>query len=169
MSERLPEPVQLGSHYDSVIYALLMQADTTADDPVWFNPTGERTVLGFPLPSWQRGSVWGSRQQVSFIESVWRGIPLGTYTYNSMVHENPKFRGLLIDGLQRLTAISDYTLDAFPVFSLYYSELTRVEKRRFGMTKFCSYEYNSANESELRAYYNLMNFGGTAHTEKDRA
>ena len=169
MGERFPLAVKLGNHYDSVIYAVLMQADTTQKDPEWFNPMVRPMVLGFPLPPWQRGSVWDMAQQMSFIESVWRGIPLGTYTYNSVIHEDPKFRGLLIDGLQRLSAIHDYTLDAFPVFALYYSELSRVEKRRFAMTKFCSYEYNSANEGELRAYYNLMNFGGTPHEEKDRA
>lgn len=169
MQERFPLAVQLGNHYDSVIYALLMQGDTTLADPEWFNPLGRDTALGFPLPSWQRGVVWDMGQQMSFVESIWRGIPLGTYTYNSVIHENPKFRGLLIDGLQRVTAIHNYTLDAFPVFSLYYSELTRVERRRFAMTKFCSYEFNSANEGELRAYYNLMNFGGTPHREEDRA
>ena len=168
--ERIPPSVKLGSHYDSVIYAILMQEQTTSDDPLWFNPLNRGTVMGFGLPSWQREVVWSTAQQVSFIESVWRGIPLGTYTYNSVVHENPRYRGLLIDGLQRLHAIEWYVMhDAFRVFDLLYSELTKIEQRRFVMTKFCSYEFDSADEKELRAYYNLMNFGGTPHKENERA
>ncbi len=169
MDDRIPASVQLGSHYDSVILALFVQRKETAADAAWYNPLGVDTLLGFIVPSWQRGLVWSKEQKVSFVESVWRGIPLGTYTYNSPVHPEPRFRGLLIDGQQRLNAICEYVDNRFSVFALHYRDLSDVEKRRFTMTKFCSYEFHSADEKELRAYYNLMNFGGTAHRESERA
>ena len=169
MSERLPQSVKLGSHYESVIYGIFSQEQQFIDDPDWYNPLDQHTVMGFVLPSWQRSVVWSEYQQIQFIESIWRGIPLGTYTYNSVTHPDPRYRGLLIDGLQRINAIYAYVYATFPVFDLFYNDLTSAEKRRFAMTKFCSYEFDSADETELRAYYNLMNFGGTPHKENERA
>ena len=169
MSERIPHAVKLGSQYESVIYGIMQQKQQTSEDADWYNPFDKKTVMGFVLPSWQRELVWSKKQQVQFIESIWRGIPLGTYTYNSVIHADPRYRGLLIDGLQRLNAIDAYMNTDFPVFNIFYSALTDTEKRRFAMTKFGSYEFDSADEAELRAYYNLMNFGGTSHKENERA
>jgi hypothetical protein len=124
---------------------------------------GRRTVMGFVLPDWQRGLVWTKGQKISFIESAWLGIPLGTYSYNQADIGSP-YDCLLIDGQQRMSAVEDYIEDRLRVFGLLFSEVPVREKRRWEMsTMFPCYITETENEDYLRNYYNLTNFGGTPH------
>ncbi|AGR47710.2 hypothetical protein PHIM7_58 [Sinorhizobium phage phiM7] len=133
------------------------------------NLFGYREVMGFFLPPWQRGSVWTEKQKIAFVESAWKGVNLGTYSYNTAEIGSP-YDNLLIDGQQRMTALQDYVEDKFPVFGYRYSEVTIVDRRMFEMmTTFASYETETEDETYLREYYNMLNFGGTAHKEDERA
>lgn len=132
-------------------------------------PEGVRGVMGFPLPSWQRPFVWTESQNIRFMESAWLGLYLGTYTYNQTDYDSP-LDNLLIDGQQRMRALELYLDDAFPVFGYRWSEVTEVDRRFFEMgCIFASYVVSSNDEDYLRSYYDMMNFGGTAHTEDQRA
>jgi hypothetical protein len=132
-------------------------------------PYTHRIVMGFCLPTWQRGFVWSEAQKIAFIESAWRGLNLGTYTYNIAPIGHP-LDNLLIDGQQRMRAIECYLMDQFPVFGYHWSETTVVDKRMWSMTTvFASYRTDTTDEDYLRNYYNITNFGGTAHTEQERA
>ncbi len=170
MSDRLMPPrINLGKHYHSTMAACMGRYKEWQENPQESNPHGLRTVMGFNLPSWQRGLVWTEQQKIAFIESAWRGIGIGTYTYNVAEIGSP-YDYLLIDGQQRMSAIEDYLNDKFPVFGYHYSEITIVDRRMWKMTTlFPSYETNTEDEDYLRGYYDLMNFGGTAHTEEERA
>lgn len=133
------------------------------------NPLGLRVVMGYFLPTWQRPLVWTEEQKVRLIESAWKGLSIGTYTYNRARLGSP-YDNLLIDGQQRLHAIECYLNDEFPVFGYRWSEVTKVDRRVWEMTiHFRSYITETENETYLRDYYNLMNFGGTAHKETERA
>ena len=130
---------------------------------------GRRTVMGFVLPDWQRGLVWTDAQKVSFIESAWLGIPLGTYSYNQ-ADLGSRYDHLLIDGQQRMSAIQDYIEDRFKVFGYLWSDLQKPDERRWSMTTvFGCYVCRTENERYLRNYYNLMNFGGTPHNAGEMA
>jgi hypothetical protein len=130
---------------------------------------GQRTVMGFKLPSWQRGLVWTRGQKISFIESAWRGVGLGTYTYNEAGIGSP-YDELLVDGQQRMNAIQSYLDDEFPVFGWRWSEVTPADRRQWSMsTMFSAYITQTEDEEYLRNYYNLMNFGGTAHGPNEKA
>lgn len=155
------------------------QLATTMDMPMgakrtWLerggkNPHGLRVVMGYFLPSWQRELVWTEAQMISFIESAWRGIPLGTFSFN-MLHDGSPLDMILIDGQQRMHAIERYLEDAFPVLKYRWSEVTEVDQRIWGMqTQFACYRCRTKNEDYLRSYYDLMNFGGTAHRPEERA
>jgi len=138
-------------------------------DPAGVNPHGLRTVMGYCLPTWQRGLVWTDAQKIAFIESAWRGIHIGTFTYNQTDMGHP-LDNLLIDGQQRMSAIQDYLADRFPVFGWHWSEVTEPDRRSWEMTVvFPSFITDSKDEDYLRSYYDLMNFGGTAHGESERA
>jgi hypothetical protein len=164
----MPERIDLGE-----------QLSTTMDMPMnnaakWVergskNPHGLRVVMGYFLPTWQRALVWAEAQDVSFIESAWRGVPLGTYSFNMLFDDSPIVM-ILIDGQQRMNAIQRYLNDEFPVFGYRWSEVTEVDKRVWGMSvMFHCYRCRTTDEAYLRNYYNLMNFGGTAHKETERA
>ena len=120
----------------------------------------------FKIPDFQRPLVWTREQKIKLIESLWVGIPIGTYTVNES--DNPDFDRLLIDGQQRINAIKEYVNDVFPAYGLFYSECDLIEKRRFNDCRFPCYVTQSDDIEYLKNYYNLMNFGGTAHKESER-
>lgn len=161
---RMPEHVRLGSHAMSTMAFPMGHA--RGDHMI---PSDMRAVMGFCLPVWQRGFVWSEAQKIAFIESAWKGLNLGTYTYNIAPIGHP-LDNLLIDGQQRMRAIECYLMDQFPVFGYHWSEVTEVDKRVWSMsTIFASYRTDTTDEKYLRDYYNMTNFGGTAHTKDQRA
>lgn len=170
MSEmrKMPDRINLGAHCSTTMaHAMLRRRDFIEDH--YGDRRPGRTAMGFYLPSWQRDLVWTERQMISFIESAWRGISLGTYTYNQAALGSP-YDNLLIDGQQRMTAIERYLDDQFPVFGWRWSEVTVVDRRMWEMSiAFASYITTTEDEDYLRGYYNLMNFGGTPHKESERA
>lgn len=165
----MPERFRAGQHRNTVMIGPMMERQNylTREVP---NPHGYRVVMGFFLPPWQRGLVWSQAQQIAFIESAWRGIGLGTYTINRTRTYPHPLDNLLIDGQQRMHAIECYVDDQFPVFGWHWSEVTEIDRRAWEMsTAFASYETDSEDETFLRSYYDMMNFGGVAHTPDQRA
>lgn len=160
----MPPRVDLGRGFDGSMGEAMLHWETN-NEP---NPQELRSVMGYFLPSWQRGLVWSEQQQVKLLESCWLGLPIGTYTFNRKY--GSKYDNLLIDGQQRLYAIQCYLEDRFDVFGYKWSETTVIDKRRFKHSvKFGSYICETDDEQYLRNYYNMMNFGGTAHTDDQRA
>lgn len=145
-------------------------------------PWADRFVMGFPLPVFQRPPVWTRAQKVRFIESVWAGIDLGSYMVNDqfeIIHGPAgdtyrEFSDALLDGQQRLSAIEDYILSGFAVADSqgvprFWSDLPKVERRRFASYTFSRACIKTWDEGALRKAYDLRAFGGTAHTEDQRA
>lgn len=172
MTYGIPKRIDRGNHFGTTIYSLKNQMEECEKDPDTFNPTRTKTVLGFPIPSWQRPLVWTTAQRIKLIESIWYGYDIGTYTYCAPKFLSEDVSGtsfLLIDGQQRMDAIQRYWQDEFDVFGLFWSEVPHAEQRRFYGEKFPSYEMEGGSEQELKDAYNRMNFGGVNHTEDQRA
>lgn len=161
----MPERIQLGVHSQST---MMLPMGQRREFGVSADPLGRRTVMGYVIPEWQRPLVWTRSQSVSFMESAWLGVDVGTFTYNQ-VSGSVKFDSLLIDGQQRMNAIQEYLNGEFPVFGHTWQELPEVDKRAFKQTHFCSYMTRSTNDPYLRSYYDTMNFSGTRHSEDQRA
>lgn len=147
-------------------------------------PWADRFVLGYPLPSWQRPPVWSLDQKVRFITSMWLDVDVGSYLVNDVVRFEQvdgkevdvlsEFSDVLLDGQQRLTAIEEYFLGVFPVpdqdsVPVFWQDLCTVERRFFGNKCFSRSIVHCWDETELRRIYDLRSFGGTAHTEDQRA
>lgn len=168
----MPKQVELGEMLRTTLGQVLMQKrdyDAALNGESSFKLVpNSRYIMGFRLPDWQRDLCWNQDQMISFMQSLWRGIPVGTYTYNENL-DDPKLDFLLIDGQQRMFAISEYLSDEFPVYGFYYSDLPAVDKRRFSLLHFPCYLTKSSDETYLREYYNLMNFGGVAHKRGQEA
>lgn len=162
----MPQHFKLGQHHHS---ALINAIGFYKDKVNLSNPEGLRTIMGFKVPKWQRPLVWTMRQKISLIESIWSGLNIGTYSYNVTPTPEHPLDLVLIDGQQRLFAIQEYIEDKFKVHGYLYSEITVFDRRRFGMSHFSCYETHTEDEQYLKDYYNLTNFGGTAHKEEERA
>lgn len=166
-NRKMPEQYDLGRSGNTVIGMAILRAEEHAKGDSLFKGA-ERVVMGYQLPSWQRGLVWTPDQMQKLIESIWLGVPIGTWTFNRF-YDRPDLDDLLIDGQQRLYAIEQYLNDKVAAFGYKWSEVTRIDRRVFEDTVFPSYITETDNEQYLRDYYNLMNFGGTAHKESERA
>lgn len=168
-NRRMPKRIDLGHQYTSTMAQCMGRFKEWQKDPAKENPHSLRTVMGFILPEWQRGLVWNVGQKIAFIESAWLGVNIGTYAYNRSDIGSP-LDNLLIDGQQRMNAIQCYLDDEFKVFGYRWSETTEIDKRVWAMTTiFGSYVTETEDEDYLRGYYDLTNFGGTAHAESQRA
>lgn len=146
-------------------------------------PWAERFVLGYPLPDWQRPRVWSREQNVRFITSMFQDVDLGTYLVNAACDyiecegqplQTRKFSDILLDGQQRLNALQGYVKNEFSVpdaqgAPCYWQELGVIERRKFAHKAFNRSTVRSWDETELRCIYDLRSFGGTAHTEDQRA
>jgi hypothetical protein len=146
-------------------------------------PWADRFVFGYPLAGWQRQPKWDSDQKVRFITSLWEEVDVGSYLVNDIFEYTKSATGeeycrelsdILLDGQQRLTALEEYVLNEFPVpdaqgTPCYWEELSRAERRLFGNRTFSRATVKSWDETELRRINALRVFGGTAHTEAEKA
>ncbi|USD58647.1 MULTISPECIES: DUF262 domain-containing protein [Vibrio] len=133
-----------------------------------------RSVMGIPLPDWQRPFEWSEIQQERFIESIYLDLYHGVYVLNSTDYVGSeavprKFSGALLDGQQRITTIEKYLNDDFKVFGAYWSQLSKSEHRRFLDAPFHCIEVSIWDENELRLLSDRLAFGGTAHIDEYRA
>lgn len=174
-------PENRGQHREFNLDLLHMRWEKaqSRDEFARMNVPGQTWIGGYALPPFQRAFKWTDEQQVRFIESAARGLPLGTYTYNegsefprTAIDGREYFNRTdrwLIDGQQRITSLIRFFEDAFPVFGYRWSEIPPIERRKFLMQPFTAYELRESDEAELRRIYNLMNYSGTPHTEDERA
>jgi uncharacterized protein with ParB-like and HNH nuclease domain len=155
----IPPKVKLGQHYNIQISSIIRKYEIDG------NRKG--TVMGYKIPDFQRPLVWSKKQKIKLIESLFLGLPIGTFTVNEI--NDYKFDSIIIDGQQRMNAIQEYIENKLKVYDLLYSEVNQNDKARFRTAAFPQYVTNSDDIEYLKNYYNLMNFGGTAHKESERA
>lgn len=133
-----------------------------------------RSVMGYPVPDWQRPIDWSDEECERFIQSVYAGIFLGMFIYNDCFGSSKHLNGLLIDGQQRLHAIERYVKSELAVagpdgVKYRWNELTCEEQAHFNRIPF-NFEVVKINkEVELKNLYNLFNYAGKPHTEAQRA
>lgn len=127
---------------------------------------GERRLGWFVLPPFQRPPVWTRAQQIRFIESAWGGLPLGSWVYNRTPSMDGVQDGWLLDGQQRVGAVLAYVANAFPVNGYLWSELTKIDRRMFGMFSFPGLETHLSDTAALEEIYDRLAYGGTAHEPK---
>lgn len=168
---KLPRRIRLGEFLQTTIYqpAYVWKEHKDAIDPL-----GRRMVMGYLIPEYQRGLVWSREQEVSFVESFIKGIPIGTYTYTSVNtlddQINLVYDRLLLDGQQRLKSLERWFSDEFSACGVKWSELEKPDQRELLGRPFSSFEVRDVtDDAYLRDYYNLMNFSGVRHTEEERA
>lgn len=148
------------------------------DDTLW-DMTQER-LCGLFIPPFQRPLVWDEARKISFVESAYLGIHLGTIVFNDALNL-PMVEGRfdrtdrwLIDGQQRCNALWGYVNDEFAVFAgtpheHRWSDLNTVERRFFHRIQIGYTKLQSNDEAHLRLVYDRLNFGGVAHTDDQRA
>jgi len=135
---------------------------------------GEQEESGLVLnPEFQRGHVWTEKQQILYMEFVFRGGRTGKdlyFNYPSIHHHVPKGSYndyVCVDGLQRLTAIQKFFSSELKVFDSYFSEYT--DRIRIFMNTIRIHINDLKTEEEVLKWYLEMNTGGTPHSESEIA
>ena len=155
---------------------------TSGEEGPHMFPWAKGFAMGYPLPRWQRKLVWTPEQKVRFIHSIWSGVDIGSYLVNDIYElkgegadqHYREFSESLLDGQQRLTALEEYLYDGFAVpdetgVPRVWSELSRVERRRFGSFHFAKATIRSWDDGLLLRAYDLRALGGTPHQAHERA
>ncbi|MBA6098549.1 DUF262 domain-containing protein [Pseudomonas juntendi] len=180
---RMPQKQLETTLYMHQVHTLASNLEKFTADPAKARaqyPWATRFAMGHPLAPWQRPTVWTDEQKVRFITSIWLGADLGSYLVNDWYAYADRTGAfainseVLLDGQQRLTALEDYLLGEFGVPDesgqvRYWSELGNVERRRFLNMPFAQAQVHSSDEAALRQAYDLRAFGGTPHTDDQRA
>lgn len=116
------------------------------------------------FPDFQRGHVWRLNQQVKYLEFLLKAGQTNNVLYFNHPNWMGSFKGefVIVDGLQRLTAILDFLNDKFPVFNnKYYSSdinLSNHHNLRINVN-------NLKTRKEVLQWYLEINSNGTPHTE----
>lgn len=160
---RIPPPLMNGQNRDFPLSHYIHKHQQAQEEGF----TG--LICGFRLPPFQRPFVWTAEQQVRFIESCWLELDIGRFVVTQDLDVDDRDR-LIIDGQQRLTTLQRYLDNEFPVFGLYWKDLTRGEQRRMDRVNASTLVLSdNLDETFLRELYNRLNFGGTPHQESERA
>lgn len=122
-------------------------------------------------PDFQRGHVWTEEQQTAYVEFRVRGGMSGRDLFFNMKGHMAKYDGplVLVDGLQRWTAVSRFMQDELPIFGQLFSEFegeAPVDGREWS---FSVHINNLANKSDVLRWYLEMNTGGVIHTDEEIA
>lgn len=133
----------------------------------WFETWGSQ---GLDMtPDFQRGRVWTRAQQIAFVEYALRGGLVGPIYWNELSEEGAAggARVVLVDGLQRLTAIQAFLNNTIPAFGVLYNAF---EDTLRGMDmRVRMVVHNLGTRAEVLRWYLELNAGGTPHTPDELA
>lgn len=131
----------------------------------------EQTELGLELcPDFQRGHVWTEAQQQAYIEFCLRGGQSARTLYFNHPGWMKSFQGeyVLVDGLQRLTAVLRFLENKLSIFSgMRYGDF---EDKLDVVDDTFTFNINSLKtRKEVLTWYLEMNEGGVVHTQEELA
>ena len=144
----------------------------------WLAREAEEQACGIDLsPDFQRGHVWSEKQQIHFMENVFRGIvdKSGlTIRFNCPKWQNEQASDsdlldqiVCVDGLQRLTAIRRFMAGEIKAFGLTKDNFPRAYFTVRNSLSCQMYEFQY--RKDLLKFYLDINGGGIAHTEAELA
>lgn len=177
----LPKPLLRGTETTRSIQDIMRKREPEYEHMFHGADEGLEHLAHFYIPPFQRPAVWTVEQKQRLIESMWLGISIGKIAVSAegrFDHRTGKYSpaaDYLIDGQQRLRAIKSYLEEGLRVFvgtssEHCWNDLSIVQRRRFnGISVGMVMIEDDFDLDALKETYNRLNFGGTAHTEDQRA
>ncbi len=146
----------------------LSNLENTIND--WRTPAGGGLLTD---PDFQRGHVWTTQQQIAFVEFFFQSGVTGRVIYfnkpswQSEVEPGAYDDFVIVDGLQRLTALRMFMGGGIPAFGCYINKFEDkiLMARAAHNLKF---NVNSLKtRKEVLQWYLQMNAGGVVHTKEE--
>jgi len=180
---QLPYPILRGSPSTRCIEDIMRPREPQYEK--LFKP-GQEQLGHYYLAPFQRPAVWTEQQAARLIESIHLGISIGGIVVSDCgnvtravvdgqtVETFPDTADLIIDGQQRMRSLARYLANELTVFAgtpaeHRFDDLERVQKRRFMGTGIGITILEAMDMASLAELYDRLNFGGTPHTEDQRA
>ena len=178
----LPVPVMQGNQTSIGLEAITDPSSSTLKYREMWDP--DQPHIGpYFLPPFQRPAVWTDEQKIRLVESVLLGISIGSIVVVDAMNlpmqgENrERFATTdrwLIDGQQRCNALLDYRASKITVFAgtpceHRFEDLNEIERRRFRNMQIGLIKIETDDIEYCKELYDRLNFGGTAHTQDQRA
>ncbi len=120
-------------------------------------------------PDFQRAHVWTVEQQIRYVEFTLRGgRSAKTIMFNKAFwpnHDTSNQPMVLVDGKQRLRAVSRFMNNEIPAFGTLYGDFTG--KMRMTDAKFEFMINDLPTRADVLQWYIDLNAGGVAHTDGD--
>lgn len=116
-------------------------------------------------PEYQRDYVWSQDDNVSLIDSVFRNIEIGKFVF---IHRDYTEEILyeILDGKQRLNALSLYYENKFSYKGLRYNDLSKREKNHFLNYRVSVGELERATKQQILRYFFILNRSGKSMDAK---
>ena len=177
---QLPEPLFRGRSSALMVSEMVRTRDEHEDLGYEGHHAGYEKVGAYFVPPFQRPAVWSPEQQRRLVESLHLNISIGSIVVTGSNDADPVTGRaaitceLLIDGQQRLRALTAYMHSGLRIFlgtpyEHCWDELDVTQQRLFRSKPVGYIEIEEGDMETLRELYNRLNFGGTAHTEDQRA
>ena len=127
----------------------------------------EEGVVGFDgnlniRPKYQREFVYKDKQRDSVIETVIKNFPLNVMYW--VKNEDETYE--VLDGQQRTISICEYVTGTFSLNSLYFHNLTNVEKEQILEYKLMVY-FCEGNDKEKLDWFKTINIAGEKLTNQE--
>ncbi len=115
------------------------------------------------IPDFQRGHVWTEAQQIAFTEYHLRGGESGQSLYFNCPGWIQGKRGnfVLVDGLQRLTALQRFAKGEIPAFGCYAPDFDHLGRLSGPRTRW--HIAILPTRADVLRWYIALNIGGTPH------
>lgn len=156
---RMPDPWFRAQVVSSTIRAVIK------GEPTRLLREGERRLGPFILPPFQRPPVWTREQQNALIQSIWDGLPIGSYVLNQTCLGD-HCDNWILDGQQRITAIIAYANGDFSVYGHRFPDLHIGEQRGFLLRPIGTLLTQLTDDAQCRLVYDRLAHGGTPHSPK---
>lgn len=115
-------------------------------------------------PDYQRDFVWNHEDKLQLIHSIFEKMDIGKFVFVKCPFTTPD-RPLyqILDGKQRLSAITEYYLDKFPYKGYYYSDLSTTDMYQFKnlTVPVCELPETTSREEILTQFIRLNTTGHT--------
>ncbi len=112
-------------------------------------------------PEYQRGNVWSLEDKVALIDSLFNDIEIGRVVLMKRDYEDERKEAYeIIDGKQRLTALSEFYEDRFQYKGLFFSQMHPFDQNHFENKQLAVIEAPNMSREKVIDYFIRVNTSG---------
>ena len=121
-------------------------------------------------PFYQRDLVWTQEDKEKLIESVFHNVDIGKFVFIENDYRKDGLSYEILDGKQRLVALTDYYLNKFPYNGKYYNDLSWIDRKAFENHHVSVANLRDMDDNQKIRFFILLNTTGhvveEAHLKK---